>query len=31
MACEEGVFSVEGDGADAAFDGVIVDLDAAIG
>lgn len=31
MACEEGVFAVQGDGVDGAFDGVVVDLDAAIG
>jgi hypothetical protein len=31
VACEEGVLAVKGDGADGAFDGVVVDLDAAIG
>jgi len=31
VACKEGVLPVQGDGADAAFDGVVVDLDAAIG
>ena len=31
VAREEGVFPVQGDGADRAFDGVAVDLDAAIG
>jgi hypothetical protein len=30
VACEEGIFSVQGDGADGAFDGVVVDLDATI-
>ncbi len=30
MAREEGVLAVQGDGADGAFDGVVVDLDAAI-
>ncbi len=30
VACEEGVLSVQRDGADGAFDGVAVDLDAAI-
>lgn len=28
---EEGVFAVQGDGADGAFDGVAIDLDAAVG
>jgi hypothetical protein len=28
---EEGVLSVQGDGADGAFDGVAVDFDAAVG
>ena len=31
MAGEEGIFAVEGDGADRAFYGVIVQLDATIG
>lgn len=31
VAGEEGVFPVQGDGADGAFDGVVVDLDATIG
>lgn len=31
MSCEEGVLSVQGDGADGSFDGVVVDLNAAIG
>lgn len=31
MACEQGVFTVQGDGADSALDGVIVDLDASVG
>ena len=31
MSGEEGILSVQGDGADGAFDGVVVDLDAAIG
>ena len=30
VACKEGVLAVQGDGADGAFDGVVVDLDAAI-
>ena len=30
MTCEERVFAVEGDGADRAFDGIIVDFDAAV-
>ena len=30
MASEEGVLSIQGYGADRAFDGVVVDLDAAI-
>ncbi len=29
-ACEQSVFAVERDGADGAFDGVVVELDAAI-
>ena len=31
VACEEGVFAVQGDGADGAFDDVVVNLDTAIG
>lgn len=31
MAGDEGVLPVQGDGADGAFDGVAVDLGAAIG
>ena len=31
VSCEQGVLAVQGDGADGAFDGVVVDLDAAIG
>ena len=31
VAGEEGVLAVQGNGADRAFDGVVVDLDAAIG
>jgi hypothetical protein len=31
VACEEGVLPVQGDGTDGAFDGVVVDLDTAIG
>jgi hypothetical protein len=31
MPSKEGVFAVQGDGTDRAFDGVFVDLDAAIG
>ena len=31
VACEEGVFSVQGDGADGAFYSVVVDLDATVG
>lgn len=31
MTCEECILSVQRDGADGAFDGVVVDLDAAIG
>lgn len=30
VACEESVFSVQGDGADGAFDSVVVEFDAAI-
>lgn len=30
MASEEGVLSIQGYGADRAFDGIVVDLDAAI-
>lgn len=31
VACEEGVLAVHSDGADGAFDGFVVDLDAVIG
>ncbi len=31
MPCKEGILSVQRDGANGAFDGVVVDLDAAIG
>ena len=31
MTCEERVLAVQRDGADRAFDGVAIDLDAAIG
>ena len=31
MTCEERVFAVQGDGANGAFDGVIIDLDATVG
>lgn len=30
VACEEGILSVERDGADGASDGIVVDLDAAV-
>lgn len=30
MACEERVFAVQGDGADDALDGIVVEFDAAI-
>ena len=30
MTCEEGVLAVQGDGADRAFDGIVVDLDTPI-
>ena len=31
VSCEEGILAVQGDGADGSFDGVVIDLDAAIG
>lgn len=31
VACEEGVLSVERDGADGSFDGIVIDLDTAVG
>ena len=30
MSCEERVFAVEGNGTDCAFDGIVIDFDAAI-